>query len=53
VESLENKNTKEKTDVKLEEKFLRNKKSDKREVQHIEHAELNKHLAGFYLFCER
>ena len=30
--------------MKLEETFLRNKKSDKREVQHIERAELNKAL---------
>ena len=46
VESLENKNTKEKTrrDVKLLEKFLRNEKSDEREVQSIEPAKVNKHL---------
>ena len=49
VESLENKNTKEKTkrDVKLLESFLRNEKNDEREVQNIESAELNKHLAAF------
>ena len=49
VESLENKNTKEKTkrDVKLLEEFLRNEKNDEREVQDIEPAELNKHLAEF------
>ena len=42
-------NTKEKTkqDVKLLETFLRNEKNDKREVQDIEPAELNKHLAEF------
>ena len=39
-----------KRDMKLEEKFLRNKKSNKREVQHIERAELNKHLALFVLW---
>lgn len=44
---LKTRTQKRKRDVKLEEKFLRNKKSDKREVQHIERAELNKHLAGF------
>ena len=46
VESLEN-NTKEKTkwDVKLLETFLRNEKNNEREVQNIEPAELNKHLA--------
>ena len=49
VESLENKNTTEKTkrNVKLLETFLRNEKSDEREVQNIEPAELNKHLADF------
>ena len=49
VESLENRNTKEKTkrDVKLLETFLRNEKNDEREVQDIEPAELNKHLAEF------
>ncbi|XP_073250403.1 cholesterol 24-hydroxylase-like [Porites lutea] len=49
VESLENGNTKEKTkrDVKLLETFLRNEKNDEREVQDIEPAELNKHLAEF------
>ena len=49
VESLENKNTKEKTkrDVKLLESFLRNEKNDEGEVQNIESAELNKHLAAF------
>ena len=38
VESLENKNTKEKTKryVKLLETFLRNEKSDERDVQNIE-----------------
>ena len=53
VESLENRNTKEKTkrDVKLLETFLRNEKNDEREVQDIEPAELNKHLAGVYSFC--
>ena len=42
-----NRNTKEKTkrDVKLLEMFLRNEKNDEREVQDIEPAELNKHLA--------
>ena len=46
VESLENRNTKEKTkrDVKLLETFLRNEKNDERDVQDIEPAELNKHL---------
>ena len=46
VQSLENRNTKEKTkrDVKLLETFLRNEKNDEREVQDIEPAELNKHL---------
>ena len=49
VESLENRNTKEKTkrDVKLLETFLRNENNDEREVQDIEPAELNKHLAEF------
>ena len=49
VESLENKNTKEKTkrDVKLLEEFLRNEKNDEREVHTIEPAELNKYLAKF------
>ena len=44
VESLENRNTKEKTkrDVKLLETFLRNEKNDEREVHDIEPAELNK-----------
>ena len=47
MESLENRNTKEKTkrDVKFLETFLRNEKNDEREVQDIEPAELNKHLA--------
>ena len=51
LESHENKNTKEKTkrDVKLLETFLRNEKNDEREVQNIESAELNKHLAEFIL----
>ena len=46
MESLEDKKTKEKTkrDVKLLKTFLRNEKSDEREVQNIESAELNKHL---------
>ena len=54
VERLENKNAKEKTkrDVKLLEMFLRNGKSDEREVQNIGVAELNKHLGGLYSFCE-
>ena len=49
VESLENKNTKEKTkrDVKLLEEFLRNEKNDEREVHTTEPAELNKYLAEF------
>ena len=50
VESLENRNTKEKMkrDLKLLETFLRNEKNDEREVQDIEPAELlNKHLAEF------
>ena len=49
MESLEKKNTKEKTkrDVKLLETFLRNEKSDEREVQNIDAAELNKHLTDF------
>ena len=49
VESLENRNTKEKTkrDVKLLETFLRNEKNEEREVQDIEPAELNKHLPEF------
>ena len=49
MESPENKNTKEKTkrDVKLLETFLRNEKSNEREVQNTEPIELNKHLAGF------
>ena len=43
VESLENKNTKEKTkrDVKLVETFLRNAKTDEREVQNTELVECN------------
>ena len=53
VESFENTNTKEKTkrDVKLLETFFRNEKSDERELQNIEPAELKKHLAD-YSFCE-
>ena len=49
VESLENKDTKDKTkrDVKLLETFLRNEKSDEREVQNIEPLELNKYLVDF------
>ena len=49
VESLENKNMKEKTtrDVKLLETFLRNEKNDERDVQDIEPAELSKHLVEF------
>ena len=49
MESLENRNTKEKTkwDVKLLETFLRNEKNDEGEVQDIEPAELNKHLVEF------
>ena len=49
MESLENRNTKEKTkrDVKLLETFLRNEKNDEREVQDIEPAELKKHLVEF------
>ena len=51
VVSLETKNTEEKTKgdvhVKLLETFLRNEKNDEREVQNIESAELNKHLAEF------
>ena len=49
MESLENRKTKEKTkgDVKLLETFLKNEKNDEREVQDIEPAELNKHLAEF------
>ena len=49
VESLENKDTKEKAkrDVKLLETFLRNEKSNEREVQNIEPLELNKHLVDF------
>ena len=41
MESLENKNAKEKTkrDVKLLEEFLRNEKSDERKVNTIEPAE--------------
>ena len=42
MESLENKNTKEKTKGDV-----RNEKSDGREVQNIEAAELNKHLSDF------
>ena len=33
--------------MKLLETFLKNEKNDEREVQHIEPAELNKHLAEF------
>ena len=49
MESLENKNTEEKTkrDVKLLETFLRNEKNDEREMQNKESAELNKLLAEF------
>ena len=49
VESLENKNTKEKTerDVKLLEQILRNEDSHEREVRNIDHAEFHKHLAHF------
>jgi len=49
AESLENKNTKEKTkrDVKLLEEFLRNEENDEREVHTIEPAELKKYLAEF------
>ena len=49
VESLGNKNTKEKTkrDVKLLETFLRNGKSDEREVENIEPAP-----CGLHSFCE-
>ena len=55
VESLENKNAKEKTkrDVKLLEMFLRNEKDDEREVQDIEPAELSKHLAEFICSVRR
>ena len=56
VESLENRNTKEKTkrDVKLLATFLRNDKNDEREVQDIEPAELKIKQApcGVYSFCE-
>ena len=49
MESLENKNAKEKTkrDVKLLENFLRNEKSDERKVHTIEPAEINKFLTEF------
>ena len=49
VESLGNKNTKEKTkrDVKLLETLLRNEKSDERGVGNIEPAP-----CGLYSFCE-
>ena len=49
VQSLENKNTKEKTkrDLKLLGTFLRKGKSDEREVKNIALAELKKHLANF------
>ena len=49
VESLKNKNTKEKTerDVKLLEQILRNEDSHEREVRNIDPAELKKHLAHF------
>ena len=48
VETLEKKNTKEKTkgDAKLLKRF-RNEKSGGLEVQNIEAAELNKHLSDF------
>lgn len=45
MESLENKNTKEKTRCEIGGKVF--EKQKKQEVQHIERAELNKHLAGF------
>ena len=50
MESLENKNTKEKTkrDVKLLEDFLENEKNDEREVLTIKPAESNKYLAEFF-----
>ena len=41
-------NLKEKT--KQDGIFVRNKKNNEREVQNIEHAELNKHLADFICF---
>jgi len=50
VESLESKNTKEKTtrNVKLLEDFLKNEKNDEREVHTIKSAESNKYLAEFF-----
>ena len=49
MESLESKNTKEKTkqDVKLLEEFLRNGKNDQQEVHTIKPAESNKYLTAF------
>ena len=49
VESMDNKNTKEKTkqDVKLLEEFLTNEQNDEQEVYGIAPVELNKCLAEF------
>jgi len=49
VESMENRNTREKTkrDVQLLEEFLRMEKNEEREVHTIAPAELNKYLAEF------
>ena len=53
VESLENRNTKEKTkrDVKLLETFLRNEKNDEREVQDRARR-IKQAPCGVYSFCE-